>query len=55
MTPQELSNQIRHAVQVAIEQGQLELELSEIPAEIVVERPKNLDHGDWATLSLIHI
>ena len=49
MTPQELSNQIRHAVQVAVEQGQLELQLSEIPAEIVVERPKNLDHGDWAT------
>jgi arginyl-tRNA synthetase len=27
----------------------LNLLAEDIPAEIVVERPKNLDHGDWAT------
>jgi arginyl-tRNA synthetase len=33
----------------AISSGQLNLSAEDIPAEIVVERPKNLDHGDWAT------
>lgn len=49
MTPQELAEHIRSAVNSAISSGSLTLEASEIPAEIVVERPKNLDHGDWAT------
>jgi arginyl-tRNA synthetase len=49
MTPQELASHIRSAVQSAISTGSLNLDLNEIPAEIVVERPKNLDHGDWAT------
>jgi arginyl-tRNA synthetase len=33
----------------AISSGQLNLSADDIPSEIVVERPKNLDHGDWAT------
>jgi arginyl-tRNA synthetase len=33
----------------AISSGQLNLSTDDIPSEIVVERPKNLDHGDWAT------
>ena len=49
MTPQELADHIRSAVMAAISTGQLTLSQSDIPAEIVVERPKNLDHGDWAT------
>jgi arginyl-tRNA synthetase len=49
MTPQELADHIRSAVKTAISTGQLALSQSDIPAEIVVERPKNLDHGDWAT------
>ena len=49
MTPQELADHIRSAVKSAISTGQLALSQSDIPAEIVVERPKNLDHGDWAT------
>ena len=49
MTPQELADHIRSAVKSAISTGQLALSESDIPAEIVVERPKNLDHGDWAT------
>ncbi len=49
MTPQELADHIRFAVKAAISTGQLTLSESDIPAEIVVERPKNLAHGDWAT------
>ncbi len=49
MTPQELADHIRSAVKSAISTGQLALSESDIPTEIVVERPKNLDHGDWAT------
>jgi arginyl-tRNA synthetase len=49
MTPQELAGHIRAALLSAISSGQLNLSAQDIPAEIVVERPKNLDHGDWAT------
>lgn len=49
MTPQELAQHIRDAVLSAIADGQLSLLPSAIPAEIVVERPKNPEHGDWAT------
>jgi arginyl-tRNA synthetase len=49
MTPQELAGHIRAALLSAISSGQLNLSPDDIPTEIVVERPKNLDHGDWAT------
>jgi arginyl-tRNA synthetase len=49
MTPQELADHIRSAVMTAISTDQLGLAEIDIPAEIVVERPKNLAHGDWAT------
>jgi arginyl-tRNA synthetase len=49
MTPQELAGHIKAALQSAISSGQLALASADIPSEIVVERPKNLDHGDWAT------
>lgn len=49
MTPQELADHIRSAVMTAISTKQLGLSQVDIPAEIVVERPKNLAHGDWAT------
>ncbi len=49
MTPQELAGHIRAALLSAISNGQLNLAAEDIPSEIVVERPKNLDHGDWAT------
>jgi arginyl-tRNA synthetase len=49
MTPQELAGHIRAALLSAISSGQLNLSTDDIPSEIVVERPKNLDHGDWAT------
>ena len=49
MTPQELAVHLRSAVEAAITAGQLNISVDDIPTEIVVERPKNLDHGDWAT------
>ena len=49
MTPQELAGHIKAALLSAISSGQLNLSPKDVPTEIVVERPKNLDHGDWAT------
>jgi len=49
MTPQELAGHIKAALLSAISEGQLNLTPDDMPTEIVVERPKNLDHGDWAT------
>jgi arginyl-tRNA synthetase len=49
MTPQELAEYVRSAVDSAISNGQMTLSPSDIPSEIVIERPKNPDHGDWAT------
>ena len=48
MTPQELAQHIDSALRAAILAGTLTLEVNDIPSEIVVERPKNLEHGDWA-------
>ena len=49
MTPELLSAAIRHAVVTCVERGDLNLEPGQVPDEVVVERPKNLDHGDYAT------
>jgi arginyl-tRNA synthetase len=49
MTPQELAGHIKAALLSAISSGELNLAPNDVPSEIVVERPKNLDHGDWAT------
>jgi arginyl-tRNA synthetase len=49
MTPQELASQIREAVLAAISGGTLLLDSADVPAQIVVDRPKNPEHGDWST------
>jgi len=49
MTPQELAEFIKTAVHDAINSSVINLSVSDIPTEIVVERPKNSEHGDWAT------
>ena len=49
MTPQDLADQIRAAVDSAIRDGALSLDVADVPADIVVDRPKNREHGDWAT------
>ena len=47
MTPEQLSNAIVQALHALASDGSLSL--AEIPSEVVVERPKNREHGDWAT------
>ena len=47
MTPAQLSDAILQAISALQEKGSLSA--LELPAEVVVERPKNRDHGDWAT------
>jgi len=49
MTPQELAEQIRQAVISAVSNGTITLESGDIPPQIVVDRPKNPEHGDWST------
>ena len=49
MTPEELSEAIETALSTSIDSGELTLvEGAELPT-VRVERPKNRDHGDWAT------
>ena len=47
MTPEQLSQAIRSALVQLNSAGLITAELDQF--EIVVERPKNRDHGDWAT------
>ncbi|GAB3465330.1 arginine--tRNA ligase [Kineococcus endophyticus] len=49
MTPAELSAALRDALTTAVTAGELSLDPADVPAEVRVERPKNRDHGDWAT------
>ena len=47
MTPEQLSEAILSALHSVAKAANLDAEL--IPKSVVVERPKNRDHGDWAT------
>ena len=47
MTPEALSALLVETLRQLQSEGFLEL--GELPSEVVVERPKNRDHGDWAT------
>ncbi|WP_354642323.1 arginine--tRNA ligase [Kitasatospora camelliae] len=46
MTPAELSQAVLAAVSAAVEAGELTVA---VPEHVTVERPKNRDHGDYAT------
>ncbi len=46
MTPEDLAASIAHAVEQAVEAGQLSVGVTD---PVVVERPKNREHGDYAT------
>ncbi|TFV61269.1 UNVERIFIED_ORG: arginine--tRNA ligase [Bacillus sp. AZ43] len=46
MTPEQLRDVVRTVVAAAVERGAL---AAEVPDEVVVERPRNRDHGDYAT------
>jgi arginyl-tRNA synthetase len=49
MTPDQLADAIRGAVHDAVADGSLALDPALVPAEVVVERPRNPEHGDYAT------
>ncbi len=49
MTPAQLADAVLTAVHAAIASGELVLPHGAVPAEVVVERPKNREHGDYAT------
>jgi len=51
LTPAELSAAIVRAISALVADGRLVFSgtESELPSEVVVERPKNREHGDWAT------
>jgi arginyl-tRNA synthetase len=46
VTPEQLQDVVRTAVSAVVGRGALPVE---VPAEVVVERPKNPEHGDYAT------
>ena len=46
MTPAELVDAVRAAVQTAVAVGELDVQ---VPSQVLVERPKNRGHGDYAT------
>ncbi|MEZ0090526.1 arginine--tRNA ligase [Streptacidiphilus sp. EB129] len=46
MTPAELSQAVQSAVRAVVEAGELTVA---VPETVTVERPKNRDHGDYAT------
>jgi arginyl-tRNA synthetase len=46
VTPAELSQAVQSAVRAAVEAGELSVA---VPETVTVERPKNRDHGDYAT------
>lgn len=49
MTPVELSEAIRSALISTIEDGALALTIDDLPQVVHVERPRQREHGDWAT------
>jgi len=49
VTPEELSLAISACLQDAVAAGEIALAATDIPEDVRVERPKNRDHGDWAT------
>ena len=47
MTPADLSDAIVRILAKLVAEGRLAS--ADLPAEVVIERPKNREHGDWAT------
>ena len=52
MTPEELSGLVVDVLRTAVSDGRLQVE---VPESVVVERPKNRDHGDWATTAALQL
>ncbi len=49
MTPEELSSQIRVALLEGIDDSDFQLSPFDVPEDVKVERPRQREHGDWAT------
>jgi arginyl-tRNA synthetase len=49
VTPEELSLAISACLKDAVVAGDIALAAAAVPDEVRVERPKNREHGDWAT------
>ena len=49
MTPDELSGALSAALASAVADGALALDPAAVPASVHVERPRQREHGDWAT------
>lgn len=49
VTPAELSELIRTQLLAAIDAGEITLDASDVPDQVKVERPRQREHGDWAT------
>ena len=47
LTPEQLNEAVVNALRTLAEAGAFDKEF--VPEEVVVERPKNREHGDWAT------
>ena len=52
MTPEELSGLVVDVLRSAVTDGRLAVE---VPESVVIERPKNRDHGDWATTAALQL
>jgi arginyl-tRNA synthetase len=49
VTPEELSVAIRGVLDAAVDGGQVRLAREDVPSDVAVERPRQREHGDWAT------
>src|SRR5690554_3234001 len=49
VTPAELSAALRAALEAAVGAGAVPLDPAELPETVHVERPRQREHGDWAT------
>ena len=49
VTPQDVARQLFELILVVVARHELAQALQFSVADVVIERPKNSDHGDWAT------
>ena len=49
MTPAELSQALHAVLTTAVADGAVALAADDVPASVAVERPRQREHGDWAT------
>lgn len=49
MTPEQLATAVKTALTEAVTDGALTLAEADIPSQVTVERPRQREHGDWAT------